>query len=128
MASSKRNRILGDLTSQLHSKVRDQRGIFKLFDKDNDGVINKEEFSNVLTNFDVCSKDEAGKVFTSMLKNPDGNVLSFSDLHKNLEFKSNQEEYTRPKKLVKIPVLDQNLSEASSKGLRSFRQSIDIVI
>ena len=70
--------------SSLHTKGH--LSAFKKWDKDNDGYIDRDEFVKaVATEMDLCSADEARRLFCSMDKSGK-NSLNFREFHNNFKY------------------------------------------
>lgn len=57
--------------------------LFRIFDKDCDGFVTKNDFCEILNQKDILSNEEAGKLFDNLKKN-DKNFLSLSEFDKQI--------------------------------------------
>ena len=80
-------------------KARNSFDSFKIFDKDKDGLIRREDFKDALSEMNICNREEANQVFNSIAKKEKREFLNYNDFHKGLAFSSSIGSYTRPKVL-----------------------------
>ena len=83
IGQNKYNKIMVDLNNTLNIKKKNFYDTFKLFDKDKDGLIKREDFAKTLNLMNICSQNEGKQIFEKM-KNANNPFMTFNEFQKGL--------------------------------------------